>query len=76
MPGLVRKLLIFAAVDGIVLQPVAQRNQRTDVALKIDYKTHTILPQLQDVSEEQPVPASFESHGIIGRLLHDASLAF
>lgn len=66
MPSLVRKILIFAAVDGLVLQPVAQRNQRSDAAVKIDYNTHSILPQLRDVSAEQPAPLSFESHGIIG----------
>lgn len=69
MPGVIRKLLVFAAVDGLILQPVAQRNQRTEAAVKIDYNTHSVVPQLQDPSAEHSAPVSFESHGIIGRLI-------
>jgi len=63
---MLRKLLIIAAVDGLVLQPIAQRNQRADAAVKIDYETQSILPQLQDVNTEQPALLSLETHGIVG----------
>ena len=42
MPGLSKKVLIFAAVDGVVLQPLAQRNQRPSPGVIIDYKRHGI----------------------------------
>lgn len=58
---MLRKLLIIAGFDGLILQ-----NQRTDAAVKIDYKTHSILPQLQDVNTEQPTLLSLETHGIVG----------
>jgi hypothetical protein len=66
MPGLVRKLLIFAAVDGLVLQPLAQRGQRPAPAAKIAYRDNSIVPALKDGSEENETGKSFESFGIIG----------
>ncbi len=68
MPGLVRKLLIYAAVDGLILQPVAQRNQRAGATVKIDYGTRAITPLLRDVDSEKDGVASFEAYGIIGTL--------
>jgi hypothetical protein len=65
MPGLVRKLLIFAAVDGLILQPVAPKGQRPAPTVKIEYKGASIGPALVDGT----APAkSFEAFGIIGML--------
>lgn len=66
MPGLVRKILIFAAVDGLVLQPVAQRNQRPTAATKIAYKDSTIGPVLKDSGEAEKSGKSFEAFGVVG----------
>jgi hypothetical protein len=65
--GLVRKLLIFAAVDGLILQPAPPRNHppATQQAIKIDYKGN-VGPLLKDRREEDTAPASLEAHGIIG----------
>lgn len=67
MPGLVRKLLIFAAVDGLVLQPSPPRNHppTTQQAIKIDYKGN-IQPLLKDRREEDTTPQALEAHGIVG----------
>jgi hypothetical protein len=67
MPNLVRKLLIFAAVDGLVLQPAPPRNHppATQQAIKVDYKGH-VGPLLKDRREEDTAPTSVEAHGIIG----------
>lgn len=67
MPGLVRKLLIFAAVDGLVLQPAPPRNHppTTQQAIKIDYKGN-VGPLLKDRREEDTTSTSLETHGIIG----------
>lgn len=68
MPGLVRKLLIFAAVDGLILQPSPPRNHppTTQQAIKIDYKGH-VGPLLKDRRQEDTAPASLEVYGIIGK---------
>ena len=68
MPGLVRKLLIFAAIDGLVLQPAPPRNHppTTQQAIKIDYKGN-IFPLLKDRRDEATAPVSLEAHGIVGR---------
>jgi hypothetical protein len=67
MPSLVRKLLIFAAVDGLILQPSPPRNHppATQQAIKVDYKGN-IGPFLKDRPEEDTAPVSVEAHGIIG----------
>ncbi|GME25159.1 Synaptojanin [Neofusicoccum parvum] len=76
MPGLVRKLLIFAAVDGLILQPAPPRNHppTTQQAIKIDYKGN-IQPLLKDRRDEDTAPQTLEAHGIIG-LLQAAKSSF
>ncbi|KAH7406729.1 SacI homology domain-containing protein [Phaeosphaeria sp. MPI-PUGE-AT-0046c] len=69
MPNLVRKLLVFAAVDGLILQPAPPRNQppATQQAIKVDYKGN-VGPLLSDRREEDTSPTSVETHGIVGLL--------
>ncbi|OCK85031.1 hypothetical protein K432DRAFT_400592 [Lepidopterella palustris CBS 459.81] len=76
MPGIVRKLLIFAAIDGLILQPASPRNHpsTTQQAIKIDYKGN-ITPLLKDRRDEDNVPISLEVYGILG-LLKVASASF
>lgn len=66
MPGLVRKLLIFAAVDGLILQPLAQKGQRPAPATKIAYKDNHIGPVLKDGGENERSAKSFEAFGVVG----------
>lgn len=63
MPVLVRKLLIFAAVDGLVLQPLAHKGQRPAPAVKIAYSNGAIGPVLGDTSEHGK---GFEAFGVVG----------
>ena len=63
MPGLVRKLLIFAAVDGLVLQPSAQKGQRQAPAITISYNGGRIGPVLGEIASPG---RSFEAFGIVG----------
>jgi hypothetical protein len=67
MPSLVRKLLIFAAVDGLILQPSPPRNHppTTQQAIKVDYEGN-VGPLLKDRREEDTTAISIEAHGIIG----------
>lgn len=76
MPGLVRKLLIFAAVDGLILQPAPPRNHppTTQQAIKIDWKGG-IAPLLKDRREEDTKETALEVFGILG-LLKIASSSF
>ncbi|KAF2120396.1 SacI homology domain-containing protein [Lophiotrema nucula] len=69
MPGLARKLLVFAAVDGLILQPSPPRNHppATQQAIKIDYKGN-VGPLLKDRREEDTAPAALEIHGVVGLL--------
>ncbi|KAF2231444.1 SacI domain-containing protein [Viridothelium virens] len=70
MPGLVRKLLIYAAADGLILQPLSQRNSAAAAAssIRIDYKSHVISPVIHDWRQEQSGQVPLEAHGIIGLL--------
>lgn len=62
MPGLVRKLLIVAAVDGLILQPPS--GQR---AVKIRYEDNAIVPVNKDASTDSATGGkSFEAFGIVG----------
>jgi hypothetical protein len=67
MPGLVRKLLVFAAVDGLVLQPAPTRTHppTTQQAIKIDYNGN-VGPLLKDRRQEDTAQHTLEVHGIIG----------
>ncbi|GAB7341978.1 hypothetical protein MBLNU457_g0276t1 [Dothideomycetes sp. NU457] len=68
MPALVRKLLICAGAQGVLLQPVNQRNQpSTSPALVVDYKSHSVSPSLRD-SKDDDSSEQLEAHGIVGLL--------
>ncbi|KAI9726524.1 MAG: hypothetical protein M1828_001346 [Chrysothrix sp. TS-e1954] len=74
MPGLARKLLIYAAVDGLILQPITQRNQHVGPSVNVDYKTHA-LSRDSRASRQQRTSECLEAHGIVG-LLTVSSSAF
>ncbi len=61
--GLVRRLLIWATVDGIVLQ--AHGTTEHHKAIQIDYRSRQIKElQKSDASTRKSAP--LEAHGIIG----------
>ena len=65
MPALVRRLLIWATVDGLVLQ--AHGSAENHKAIQIDYKRRQIQElQVNDAASKKGT--SLEAHGIIGRL--------
>lgn len=62
MPGLARKLLIFAAVDGLIIQSAGQRGSG---GTRIEYGTNNITA----ASEKDRGPeggGSLEAHGLVG----------
>ena len=65
MPGLVRKLVIFATIDGLILQahgPVEHHH-----SLRVDYRTRSITPWKGSHAELHKQPQKLETHGIIGQ---------
>ena len=67
MPAQVRRLLVYAAVDGLILQPSSPNGLGTGRSLKIQYQSHLIVHSLADINvpEGEDLDA-IESHGIIG----------
>lgn len=67
MPGLVRKILIIAAVDGLVLQP-ARNNAGSFSPLRIEYKSKRIQSLPAGSNYHNKGDERLESDGIIGKL--------
>ncbi|KAK6346264.1 hypothetical protein TWF730_010594 [Orbilia blumenaviensis] len=69
MPGLVRKILILAAVDGLLLLPTGPRS-RGQGPTKISYKTGAVNASIDETPVSQAVASgnSFEVVGIAGLL--------
>ncbi|KAF3196459.1 hypothetical protein TWF106_004829 [Orbilia oligospora] len=69
MPGLVRKILILAAVDGLLLLPTGPRS-RGQGPTKISYKTGAVNASTDETPVSQAVASgnSFEALGIAGLL--------
>jgi hypothetical protein len=69
MPSLARKVVICAAVDGLILQPLnTKKDQRAPPLYRIKYGDASITTVSKDVaapatSESNP---SFEAFGIVG----------
>ena len=79
MPGLLRKLVIFAAVDGLILQPPLAnlRNYgNNDSSLLIDYKTGRVSSLPASASELSERDSGLESYGLVGRVASVYLLAF
>jgi hypothetical protein len=69
MPGLARKVVICAAVEGLILQPHSSRKeQRPSPPYQVRYGDAAISAISRDVSPELgKTNASFEAFGIVGR---------
>ncbi|OOF95531.1 hypothetical protein ASPCADRAFT_170234 [Aspergillus carbonarius ITEM 5010] len=80
MPGLLRKLVIIAAVDGLILQSpgngLRHAGNNEPVSLRIDYKTNTVssLPALAS-DQDDDRDFGLEAYGLVG-LLSVASYSF
>lgn len=68
MPGLARKVLVCAAVDGLLLHPLShKKDQRPAPSVKIRYGDAALSTASRDLAAEaaQPCPG-FEAFGIVG----------
>ncbi|KAI5802895.1 SacI homology domain-containing protein [Pyronema domesticum] len=77
MPALARKILIIAALDGLILSPITNTRSRSPPSkpvpgtVKLDYKTRAITPYLQgDVTKHSDTGehSQIEAQGIVGLL--------
>jgi hypothetical protein len=71
MPGIARKVLICAAVDGLIIQPLSSKGQRPFQAVEIKYGDNAVTLASRDqvpdlANDDRP---SFEAFGIIGEVL-------
>ncbi|KAI2625923.1 SacI homology domain-containing protein [Hypoxylon sp. NC1633] len=67
MPNIARKLLICAAVDGLVIQPLATKGQRSSPPVKVNYGDATVSTLPRDHTPDTSKPnSSFEAFGIVG----------
>lgn len=73
MPSLVRKLLILAAVDGLVLQPLAPKGQRPAPAAKIAYNDEdnniesVVSHGVDNEGDGDGEGKYFEAFGVVGK---------
>ncbi|MCJ1402963.1 hypothetical protein MMC11_006185 [Xylographa trunciseda] len=66
MPGLVHKLVIVAATDGLLLQPNSLRNQRPSAGVQINYITNAISLLGENQTDNSKSPQTLEAYGIVG----------
>jgi len=69
MPSLARKVIICAAVDGLILQPLNSRKdqQRPSPSFRIKYGDGSITSVSRDSLPDTSDPnSSFEAFGIVG----------
>ncbi|KAL8759272.1 MAG: hypothetical protein Q9199_000885 [Rusavskia elegans] len=76
MPALIRKLGISAAVDGLILQPHSQRDQRANPALQIRYTTQGSATLISAPKNDLAKSATLEIYGLVGCLLNIASASY
>lgn len=69
MHAIAKKVAITAALDGLILQPLAPKGQRYAPAVRIAYDNAAIVPVLSG-NGDKPVEKGFECFGIVGKL-HD-----
>jgi len=71
MPGLARKAIICAAVDGLLIQPLSAKGQRPSPPALIKYGGASVAPASRDTTADLAKSnSSFEAFGIVGECIH------
>ncbi|KAH7148891.1 SacI homology domain-containing protein [Dactylonectria macrodidyma] len=67
MPGVARKIIVCAAIDGLIVQPLSSKGQRPFQPVRIKYGDATLssIPR-EHVPDSSKPDSSFEAFGIIG----------
>lgn len=67
MPGLARKVLVFAAVDGLILQPLSSKGQKPIPPARVKYGDASVSAAARDqVPDSTKSDSWFEALGVIG----------
>lgn len=67
MPGIARKIILFAAIDGLIIQPLSSRGQKPFQPVRIKYGDAAIsTASRDDVPDTSNHESSFEAFGVIG----------
>ncbi|KAK1239660.1 hypothetical protein MKX07_001114 [Trichoderma sp. CBMAI-0711] len=66
MPGLARKILVFAAVDGLVIQPLASKGQKPFQSARIKYGDASVSAARDQAPDSTKPDSWFEALGVIG----------
>ncbi|KAG7137477.1 Phosphatidylinositide phosphatase SAC2 like protein [Verticillium longisporum] len=67
MPGIARKVVICAAIDGLIVQPLSSKGQRPAQPVRIGYGDGAISPAPRDQLPDLTKPnTSFEAFGVVG----------
>ena len=68
MPGIARKIIICAAVDGLIIQPLSSKGQRPLQPVRVKYGDASISSATREqVPDTSASDSSFEAFGIIGK---------
>ncbi|KAI7760123.1 hypothetical protein LZL87_007416 [Fusarium oxysporum] len=75
MPSIARKLLICAAIDGLIIQPLSSKGQRPFQPVRLKYGDASIshVPR-EHVPDDSKPDSSFEAFGVIGMTLDGPAL--
>ncbi|CAM1500962.1 Fc.00g101240.m01.CDS01 [Cosmosporella sp. VM-42] len=67
MPGIARKVIICAAIDGLIIQPLSSKGQRPFQPVRVKYGDATISSVTREQVPDTSKPdSSFEAFGVIG----------
>jgi hypothetical protein len=68
MPGIARKIVLYAAIDGLIIQPLSSRGQKPFQPVRVKYGDAVISTASRDDVPDAPNPeSSFEAFGVIGK---------
>lgn len=75
MPAIARKILICAAIDGLIIQPLSSKGQRPFQPVRIKYGDATVSHVAREhVPDASKPESSFEAFGVIGMPLWPRAL--
>ncbi|KAF5003372.1 hypothetical protein FDECE_10078 [Fusarium decemcellulare] len=68
MPAIARKILICAAIDGLIIQPLSSKGQRPFQPVRVKYGDATVSAVAREhvPDTSKPGSSSFEAFGVIG----------
>ncbi|UKZ77869.1 hypothetical protein TrVFT333_005595 [Trichoderma virens FT-333] len=66
MPGLARKVLIFAAVDGLIIQPLSSKGQKPFQPARVKYGDASVSAARDQAPDSAKPDSWFEALGVVG----------